>query len=109
MPGVEPGLAGGDPLGHEAAHAAGAGDAVGAEAGCYAEAADGRLAEDELAVGREGLRAVHELHDLGLGERRHAPGGVLEKGAKRSQSSSRSLLLKSAGMPPRPHGAGLRS
>ena len=54
----------------------GAGEAVSAEAGRHPEASDVGLAEDELAVRREGLRAVDELHDLGLLELGHAHDGV---------------------------------
>ena len=50
LPEVELRLAGDDPLGQLLADAAGARDAVGAEAGGHEEAADGRLAEDELVV-----------------------------------------------------------
>src|ERR1700761_8612543 len=50
LPHIEPGLAGDDPLGHQLAHATGSGDPVGAEAGCYEEAADLRLAQTELVV-----------------------------------------------------------
>ena len=41
--------------------AAGAGDAVGAEAGGDEEPGDLALAEDELAVGRERLRTVDRV------------------------------------------------
>ena len=60
-----------DPLGHHLADAAGAGDAVGTEAGGDEEPGDLALAEDELAVGRERLGPVDELDHVGVDERRH--------------------------------------
>src|SRR4029077_15802167 len=60
LPGVEIGPAVHDPFGYQAAHAAGAGQAMGAEAGCHPEAADLGRPQDELAVGRERLGAVDE-------------------------------------------------
>ena len=68
-----------DPLGHELAHPAGAGEAVGTEASRDPEAPHVRRAEDELAVGREGLRPVDQLDDLHLLERRHAHDCVLHQ------------------------------
>ena len=60
--------------------AAGAGDAVGAEPGGDEEPGDLALAEDELAVGRERLRPVDQLDDVGVDERRHDPlAGVGER------------------------------
>ena len=66
LPDVEARNALHDPLGDELPHPARAGEAVRAEAGGHPEPADVGLAEDELAVGRERLGAVHELHDLRL-------------------------------------------
>jgi hypothetical protein len=43
---------------------------VGAEAGRDEEPLDLGLAEDELAVGREGLGPIDDLHDPGLLHRR---------------------------------------
>src|SRR5207244_3154663 len=60
LPDVEAGLALHDPFRQQAAHAAGAGEPVGAEAGRDPEAADLRRPEDELAVGRERLRTVDQ-------------------------------------------------
>ena len=57
LPEVERRLALGDPLGHHLADAARAGQPVRAEAGGDEEAAHLGLAEAELAVGRERLRA----------------------------------------------------
>ena len=68
-----------DPLGDELPHPAGAGEAVGAEAGGDPEAAHVRGAEDELPVRRERLRAVDQPDDLHLLERRHAADRVLEQ------------------------------
>ena len=52
-----------DPLRHHLADAAGAGEAVRAEAGGDEQAAHVGLAEAELAVGRERLRPVDEPRD----------------------------------------------
>src|SRR5262249_6329309 len=66
VPDVQSRIALDDPVGHDPAHAAGAGDAVGAEAARDEEAADlWGLTEDELAVGRERLGAVDQPDDLG--------------------------------------------
>ena len=64
LPHVALGFAGEDPLGDQLAHAAGAGQAVGAEAGRHEKSADLRLAEAELVVGRERLRAIDQASDL---------------------------------------------
>ena len=62
-----------DPLGHHAADATGARDAVRAEAGGDEETPDVRcLAQDELAVWRERLRSVDQRDDLGAPDGRHA-------------------------------------
>ena len=71
LPQVHRRLASGDPFGHHLADPTGAGDAVGAEAGGDEEPGDLALAEDELAVGRERLRAVDQLDHVGVDERRH--------------------------------------
>ncbi len=68
-----------DPLGHDLADAAGAGEPVRAEAGRHPEAGHLALAEDELAVGRERLGAVEEALDLGLLDRGHAEDGALHQ------------------------------
>ena len=60
VPDVEGGLAGDDPLRHHLADAARSGDAVGAEAGGDEQPADVGLAQAELVVGGERLRAVDE-------------------------------------------------
>ncbi len=58
-----------DPFGHRAARPARGRDAHGVEAGADEEARHrGRLADDELVVGREALRTVVELADSGFGE-----------------------------------------
>ncbi len=59
-------------MGELAPHAAGAGDAVSAEAGRHEEAAHLRLAEDELVVRGEPLGAVDQLLDPRVVHRRHA-------------------------------------
>jgi len=82
LPGVEPRMALDDPLGHEPAHAARAGDAVGAEPGRHPEAVHFGGTEDELAVGRESLGPVDQLDDLGFSKVRHAFHGRLEKGCE---------------------------
>ena len=71
LPRIEARLALDDPLGDEAAHSTRTGKAVRTEARGDPEAADIGLAEDELPVGSERLRAVHELHDFGLLETGH--------------------------------------
>src|SRR6185369_9634108 len=63
-------LAPDDPLRERAPGAARGGDAVGVEARADEEAGQlRRLAEDERAVGREGLGAVDELDDADVLER----------------------------------------
>ena len=60
-----------DPLGEGAAGPTGRGDPDRVEAGCDEEAGQlGRLAEEELVVGREALGSVVELADPRLRERR---------------------------------------
>ena len=76
MPQIEAGLALDDPLRHLPAHTAGAGQAVGAESGRHPEPGHVRLAQDELAVGRERLRAVEQLAHLRALHRRHPPDRV---------------------------------
>ena len=66
-------LAAHDPFGERLAGPAPGGDAVGVEAGAEVKLFDlGRLAEDEVAVGGEGLGAVEHILDPGALERRHA-------------------------------------
>ena len=109
LPEVELGLAVDDPRRHLPADPAGAGDAVGAEAGGHEEATDLALAEDELVVRREGLRPVDHPVDPGVLDRRHSPDRASMIYSKRGQSGARSLPLKSAGTPSSDHGAGSRS
>jgi hypothetical protein len=78
VPEVQARLAAGDPLGHHPADPAGAGEAVGAEAGADEEAADLRFAEAELVVGGEGLGAVDQLGDGDPLHRRQPPLRVLD-------------------------------
>src|SRR4029453_6663304 len=70
-----------------------AGEAVRTEAGGHPEAADIGRAEHELAVRRERLRPVYELHDLHLGERRNAHDGVLHEFLE-----TRPVLLEESGV-----------
>ena len=79
LPHVERGDALHEPLRDELAHAAGAGEAVRAEAGGHPEPAHGCRPEDELAVGGERLRAVDEPNHLRVGELRNAHDGVLHQ------------------------------
>ena len=80
LPGVQLGPPVDDPLGDEPAHAACAGQAVSAESGRDPEAAHVGRPEDELAVGRERLRTVHQPHDLGVLERGHPDHRVVHQG-----------------------------
>ena len=112
-PEVERRLAADDPLGHHLADAAGAGQPVRAESGGHEQPAHGGLAEAELAVGRERLRAVDQprhAHASKSGTRLRA---LTTISSKRSQSSSSRRPLKSGGMWSRPtpidHGAQVRS
>ena len=68
-----------DPLGDELSHPARPGQPVRAEARSHPEAAHVGRTEDELAVRRERLGPVDELHDLHLRERRHPHDGVLHQ------------------------------
>ena len=78
------------PLGQRHAGAASGGDAEGVEPGTDEELRQlGRLAEDEVAVGREALGAIDQLVDTGGGKGRHAAdrqfhrwGEVVEVGVK---------------------------
>src|SRR5438309_1301939 len=79
LPQVEARLAVHDPLRHLPAHAAGAGQAVSAEAGGHPEAGHVGFAQYELAVRREGLRAVEQLAHLRALHRRHAFDRVTEQ------------------------------
>ena len=66
-------LAGGDPVGKRAAGAARRGDTEGVEAAADVEPTHLRgLAEDEIAIRRERFRAVDQLLDARVLERRHA-------------------------------------
>ncbi len=82
VPDVERRRALDDPLGDELAHPAGSGEPVRAEAGGDPEAAHVGRPEDELAVRREGLRPVDELHDLHLAR-------ATARGRSRSPSAPR--------------------
>ena len=78
-PEVEAGLAVDDPLRHQAAHAARAGYAVGAEPGGHEQSAHRRLAKDELVVGRESLRPVDQPDHLTGLQPRHPLDRVLRE------------------------------
>ena len=78
VPEVQAGLALGDPLGHDLADPARAGEPVRAEAGGDEEAVDLGLAKAELVVGGERLGPVDDPRDLDLVHRRHALAGVLD-------------------------------
>ena len=111
-PEVQRRLAADDPLGHHLADAAGARQAVRAEAGGHEQPAHRGLAEAELAVGRERLgplisRVTRTSSKSGTRLR-----ALTTISSKRSQSSSSRRPLKSGGMassatPPSPidHGA----
>ena len=104
-------LALGDPFGERHAGAAAGGDAEGVEAGADEDAAHlRRLAEDEVAVGREALRAVDELLDAGRLQRRHAASGELDQRLEMVQVVVEQLELE-VGREGRPsaHGFGLGS
>ena len=77
VPKVDLRLAVHDPLGHHLADAARARQAVRAKAGGHEEPAHLGLAEAELAVGRERLRAVDQLRHIHVGHRRDAQLRVL--------------------------------
>ena len=79
LPDVEARYALDDPLGHELAHAAGAGEPVRAEARGDPEAAHVGRAEDELAVGGERLGAVDQPEHLGVLQHRHPDDRVLHQ------------------------------
>jgi hypothetical protein len=68
-----------DPLGDQLPQPTGTGEPMRTEAGGDPEPADVGGAEDELAVGRERLRAVHEPDDLGVGQHRHPDDCVLHQ------------------------------
>ena len=76
LPQVELGLAIDDPRRDLAPDPTGAGDAVRREPGGDEEAADLRLAEDELVVRGEALRAVDDAVDARVGHRRDAQDGA---------------------------------
>ena len=71
LPQVEAGLALDDPLGHGLPDAPRAGQAMGAEPRRDEQPAHLGLAEAELAVGRERLRAVDQTRDLHVRHRRN--------------------------------------
>src|SRR5947208_14008702 len=77
LPEVEARFAIDDPFRHRPAHPTGTGDPVGAEAGRDKEPANARLAEDELVVGREGLRSIDQLDDIAVLERGDPLDGIL--------------------------------
>src|SRR5207244_5616744 len=77
LPEVEARLAVDDPFRHRLAHPTGTRDPVGTEAGRDKEPAHARLAEDELVVGREGLRSINQLDHVAVLERGDALDGVL--------------------------------
>ena len=77
LPHVVLGLAVHDPVGHHLADAPGTGDPVRAEPGGDEEPSDVGLAQDELAVRCERLRAVDHRHDLGGLQHRNEPERVL--------------------------------
>src|SRR5207248_7246035 len=79
LPEVEARLPIDDPFRHRPAHPPGTGDPVGAESGRDKEPANARLAEDELVVGREGLRSIDQLDDIAVLERGDPLDGVLRK------------------------------
>ena len=75
------------------------GDAVRAEPGGHEEARDLGLAEAELVVRGERLRAVDQLRIAGVGHHRHPDAAEFSViSSNRSQSSGSSLPLKSAGI-----------
>ena len=76
LPRVEPGAAFDDPFRDQAAHAAGAGEAMGAEASRHPEAAYLARPEDELVVGGEGFGAVDKTDHLRVLQCRCAHDGV---------------------------------
>jgi hypothetical protein len=95
VPDVEPRIALDDPVGHDPSHAAGSGDAVGAEAARHEEAADlRRLAEDELAVGGEGLGPVDQADDLRAADRRHPMDGALHQGREALPVRRQQLMVE---------------
>ena len=77
-PQVQRRLAAGDPLGHRLADAARPGQPVRAEAGGHEQPADLRLAEAELAVGRERLGPVDQPRHAHVLHRRHAQARVVD-------------------------------
>ncbi len=109
MPDVERGRPLDDPLGHEPPHAAGAREAVGAEAGRNPEAAHVGRPEDELPVGRECLGPlISRTTPISASDGTRTIAFCISS-SKRGQSSSSSFPLKSAGIPSSDHGAQCRS
>ena len=83
---------------------------MGAEAGGDEEPGDLALAEDELAVGRERLRTVDELDDVGVDERRYDLLAGLGERGEAVPVGVEQRLLNVGGMRRREHhGVGLRS
>src|SRR5207253_6652024 len=76
LPRVEPGAAFDDPFRDQAAHAAGAREAVGAETSRHPEAAYLARPEDELVVGGEGFGAIDEPDHLRFLQCGYANDGV---------------------------------
>src|SRR5438270_9370600 len=76
LPRVEPGAAFDDPYRDQAAHAAGAREAVGAETSRHPEAAYLARPEDELVVGGEGFGAIDEPDHLRFLQCGYANDGV---------------------------------
>src|SRR5262249_19864803 len=98
VPDVEPRIALDDPGGHDPSHAAGPGDAVGAEATRDEEAADvRRLPENELTVGSECLGSVDEAYDLGSPDRRDAVDGTLHQRAEALLVGRQQLVVEVGG------------
>src|ERR1700682_2804341 len=77
LPEIEAGLAIDDPFRHRPAHAARTGDAMGAEACCDIQPANGRFAENEFVVRRERLGSIDQLDDIAVLERRDSLDGIL--------------------------------
>ena len=70
---------------------------------------DGGWSEQKLAVGCEAFGAVEQHDDLGGFQRRHTPDGILHQGREALPIGRQQLVVESAGMPSRDHGAGVRS
>ena len=95
------------PLGQHPARAAARGDAEGVEAGADEEVPHlRRLAEDEVAVGREGLRPVDHLLDAGVLQRRDAADGQRHDAARNGPSRRRGAGTRSPPDAPSAQGIG---